>query len=89
MDLLRPSRVLIGSGKTVSGLAAAETLASLYHWISPEKILRTNHWSSELAKLVSNAILAQRISSINTISAMYEAIGADITEFSQAVDMDH
>lgn len=89
MDLLRPSRVLIGSGKTISGLAAAETLASLYHWISPEKILRTNHWSSELAKLVSNAILAQRISSINTVSAMCEAIGADITEVSQAVGMDH
>ncbi|KAF1842616.1 nucleotide sugar dehydrogenase [Cucurbitaria berberidis CBS 394.84] len=88
MDLLRPSRVLIGSGKTASGLAAAEKLASLYHWISPEKILRANHWSAELAKLASNAILAQRLSSINTIGAMCEAIGADITEVSRAVGMD-
>ncbi|KAH9208507.1 UDP-glucose/GDP-mannose dehydrogenase family, NAD binding domain-containing protein [Leptodontidium sp. 2 PMI_412] len=88
MDLLRPSRVLIGSSRTASGLAASETLASLYHWTSPEKILHTDYLSSELAKLVSNALLAQKISSINTISALCEVIGADITEVSQAVGMD-
>lgn len=90
MDLLRPSRVLIGSSRTASGHAASETLSSLYHWTSLEKILHTDYLSSGLAKLVSNALLTQRISSsINTISALCEVIGADIAEVSQAVGMDH
>ena len=57
-------------------------------WIPKEKILTTNVWSSELSKLVSNAMLAQRISSINSISALCEETGADIEEVAKAVGMD-
>lgn len=88
MDILRPSRILIGSEKTSTGLAAAKRLAALYHWVAPDKILRVTQWSSELAKLVSNAFLAQRISSMNTISAITESIGADIVEVSHAIGLD-
>ncbi|KAG4442534.1 hypothetical protein IFR05_001946 [Cadophora sp. M221] len=87
-DLLNPSRIIIGSSSTSSGCAAAATLASVYSWIPTSKIITTNTWSSELSKLVANAMLAQRISSINSISAICEKTGADITEISQSVSTD-
>ena len=58
------------------------------NWIDPDKIITTNLWSSELSKLVANAFLAQRISSINSISALCENTGADITEVSKAIGTD-
>ena len=88
-DLFKPDRVLIGGQQTPEGLAAAEKLVSVYaHWVPREQILTTNLWSSELSKLVANAFLAQRVSSINSISALCEATGADVSEISRAVGMD-
>lgn len=88
-DLEKPDRILIGSRETDRGLQAREILVSLYaHWVPREKIITSNIWSSELSKLVSNAFLAQRISSINAISALCEATEADVTEVSRAVGMD-
>src|SRR3972149_1851297 len=88
-DLLEPDRVLIGSHQTESGLKAAKELVRIYsHWVPAEKIITTNLWSSELSKLVANAFLAQRISSINSISALCEKTDADIKEVSKAVGMD-
>lgn len=88
-DLLTPSRILIGSSPTPSGLAAAAALSAVYSsWVPPSKILTVNLWSSELAKLVANAMLAQRISSINTISAICEQTGADIDDIARAIGMD-
>jgi len=88
-DLMDPSRVLIGGQQTPGGLAAIETLVSVYaHWVDREQIITTNLWSSELSKLVANAFLAQRVSSINSISALCEATGANISEISKAVGTD-
>lgn len=88
-DLENPDRVLIGCRETESGLAARETLVEIYaNWVSREKIITSNIWSSELSKIVSNAFLAQRISSINAISALCEKTDADINEVSRAVGMD-
>lgn len=88
-DLLKPDRVLIGGVQSPEGLTAAETLVSVYaNWVPREQILTTNLWSSELSKLVANAFLAQRVSSINSISALCEATGADVSEISRAVGMD-
>lgn len=88
-DLMKPDRVLIGGQQTPEGLKAAETLVSVYaHWVERANILTTNLWSSELSKLVANAFLAQRVSSINSISALCEATGADVNEISRAVGMD-
>jgi len=88
-DLENPDRILIGSQDTKSGLAARETLVEIYaNWVPREKIITSNIWSSELSKIVSNAFLAQRISSINAISALCEKTDADITEVSRAVGMD-
>ena len=84
-DLENPDRVLIG-GEVKE---AIEALAQIYSkWVNPQKILKTNLWSSELSKLTANAFLAQRISSINSISALCEETGADIEEVSKAVGMD-
>jgi UDPglucose 6-dehydrogenase len=88
-DLMKPDRVLIGGPQTPAGLEAAAVLVSIYaHWVPREQILTTNLWSSELSKLVANAFLAQRVSSINSISALCEATGADVQEISRAVGMD-
>lgn len=88
-DLEKPDRVLIGGVQSPEGLKAAETLVSVYaKWIPRKQILTTNLWSSELSKLVANAFLAQRVSSINSISALCEATGANVSEISRAVGMD-
>ena len=84
-DLENPDRVLIGGDNA----EAIDTLSQIYeNWIPKEKILRTNIWSSELAKLTANAFLAQRISSINSISAICESTGADVREVSRAIGTD-
>ncbi len=88
-DLYKSDRVLIGGDNTAGGKIAVKALTDIYaNWISKEKILTTNVWSSELAKLASNAMLAQRISSINSLSAICEKTGADINELSKAIGMD-
>jgi UDPglucose 6-dehydrogenase len=88
-DLENPDRILIGGETTAEGHAAVEALAAIYaRWIPRERILTTNLWSSELSKLVANAFLAQRISSINSISALCESTGADVEEVARAVGMD-
>ena len=84
-DLEKPDRVLIGGQDP----EAIEALAAIYgHWVAPEKILRTNLWSSELSKLTANAFLAQRISSINSIAAFCEATGANVREVARAIGAD-
>lgn len=89
-DLAEPSRVLIGSQQTPGGLRAAELLATVYsRWVPRERVLTTNLWSSELSKLVANAFLAQRISSINAVSALCEATEADVDEVARAVGTDY
>ena len=86
---MKPDRVIIGSSGTPSGKLAANTLASLYAaWIPSSQILQINAWSSELSKLVANAMLAQRISNINSISAICEATGANVEEVSKSVGLD-
>ena len=88
-DLLAPDRVLIGGDSTEEGQAAINLLVDIYaNWISRERILTTNVWSSELSKLVANAYLAQRISSINAISELCEKTEADVNEVSRAIGTD-
>lgn len=88
-DLLAPDRVLIGGERTPTGEVALRRLADVYaHWVPRDRIITTNLWSSELSKLVANAFLAQRISSINSISALCEATGADIDEVANAIGKD-
>src|SRR5574344_2570563 len=88
-DLFEPDRVLIGSHQTESGLAACKKVVDIYaNWVPRERILTTDLWSSELTKLTANAFLAQRISSINSISALCEATGADVDEVAFAIGKD-
>lgn len=88
-DMENPDRILIGGDQTPEGLLAIESLVDVYaNWIPREKILTTNTWSSELSKLVANAFLAQRISSINSISALCEKTGANVEEVARAIGFD-
>ncbi|HKC60668.1 MAG TPA: nucleotide sugar dehydrogenase [Myxococcales bacterium] len=88
-DLEQPDRVLIGSHETPAGLAARAVLVEIYaNWVPRERIVTSNVWSAELSKLASNAFLAQRVSSINSISALCERTTADVTEVSRAIGLD-
>jgi UDPglucose 6-dehydrogenase len=88
-NLENPDRVLIGSRETPSGLKARNELVEIYaNWVPKNRIITSNIWSSELSKLVANAFLAQRISSINSITALCEKTEANIIEVSRAVAMD-
>jgi UDPglucose 6-dehydrogenase len=88
-DLQTPDRVLIGGDITPSGQWAIQELVKVYaRWVPRERILTTNLWSSELSKLVSNALLAQRISSVNALSALCEVTGADVDEVTFAAGKD-
>jgi len=88
-DLSNPDRVLIGGNTNAEGVAAAGVLADIYaNWVPRDRILTTNLWSSELSKLVANAMLAQRVSSMNSISQLCEKTGADVSEVSRAIGAD-
>jgi UDPglucose 6-dehydrogenase len=88
-DLENPDRVLIGSRQTESGIKARDELVEIYaNWINKQRIITSDIWSSELSKIVSNAFLAQRISSINSISALCEKTDADINDVARAVGFD-
>ncbi|MEA2011545.1 MAG: nucleotide sugar dehydrogenase [Verrucomicrobiota bacterium] len=88
-NMENPDRVLIGGKNTEEGKNAVNELVKLYNqWVKTEKILTVELWSAELSKLVANAFLAQRISSVNAISALCEKTEANITEISRAVGMD-
>ena len=88
-DLHNADRILIGGEQSPEGIKAIDTLATVYsNWIPTERILKTNLWSSELSKLTANAFLAQRISSINAMSVLCEATGADVDEVAQAIGTD-
>jgi UDPglucose 6-dehydrogenase len=88
-DLNNPDRVLIGGERSPEGDAAVKVLADIYaRWVPRDRVITTNLWSSELSKLVANAFLAQRISSINSISALCEATGADVDEVAHAIGKD-
>jgi UDPglucose 6-dehydrogenase len=88
-DLLHPDRVLIGGDSTPEGQAAIQSLVDVYaNWVSSDRILSTNVWSSELSKLTANAFLAQRVSSINALSELCEKTGADVNEVAKAIGMD-
>ncbi|KAK3099367.1 hypothetical protein FSP39_003350 [Pinctada imbricata] len=88
-DLMFPDRVLIGGEQTPEGQEAIQSLCWIYkHWVTEERIITMNTWSSELSKLAANAFLAQRISSINAMSAICEMTGADVNEVAHAVGTD-
>jgi UDPglucose 6-dehydrogenase len=88
-DLLEPDRVLVGCMNTESGRAACDELCAIYeNWVDKSRIIRMNVWSAELSKLVANAFLAQRISSINSVSALCEKTEADVTEVARAIGLD-
>jgi len=88
-DLHQPDRVLIGGGQDEAGQAAVQALVDIYaRWVDRERIITTNVWSSELSKLTANAFLAQRVSSINAISALCEKSGADVDEIARAIGKD-
>lgn len=88
-DLLNADRVLIGSEEDEAGKIAEKALVDVYaNWIPRERIITTRVWSSELSKLTANAFLAQRVSSINAMSALCERTGADVEEVARAIGMD-
>jgi UDPglucose 6-dehydrogenase len=88
-DLEKPDRVLIGSRETPEGTKARREVVEIYaNWVAKANIIESNVWSAELSKLTANAFLAQRISSINSISALCEKTEADVDEVAYAIGTD-
>jgi UDPglucose 6-dehydrogenase len=88
-DLLKPDRVLIGAHESERGQRTLASVVDVYaHWVARDRIVTSNVWSAELSRLVANAFLAQRISSINSISALCEKTEADVREVAHAIGMD-
>ncbi len=92
-DLQNPDRVLIGGPSSDSGQAAVQEIVSVYRgkggrWVPADRILTTNVWSAELTKLAANAMLAQRVSSVNALAGLCEATGADIDEVAHVMGAD-
>jgi UDPglucose 6-dehydrogenase len=88
-NLEKPERVLVGSRDTEEGIKARKQIVEIYaNWVPRERIIESSVWSAELSKLISNAFLAQRVSSINSVSALCEKTEADIDEVAYAVGMD-
>jgi UDPglucose 6-dehydrogenase len=88
-DMEEPDRVLVGARQTPSGRKAMQAIVDIYaEWVPRERIITTNLWSSELSKLVANAFLAQRVSSINAIANLCEKTEADVAEVAHAVGTD-
>ena len=88
-DLLEPDRVLVGGPQDAEGTTAIQEIVNVYAaWVPKAKILTTNVWSAELTKLAANALLAQRVSSINAIAGLCEATGADVDEVANVVGAD-
>lgn len=88
-NLLQPDRVVVGAAATATGARAAAALVDVYAaWVPRAKILTTSWWSAELAKLAANCLLAQRISSINALSALCEQTGADVVEVARVCGQD-
>ena len=88
-DLDKPDRVLIGGAQSREGKDSIQVLVNIYaNWVPQDNILTTNLWSSELSKLVANAFLAQRVSSINSIARICERTGADVREVARAIGTD-
>jgi len=89
VDHASPERIMIGAGNSDAAKAAAESLVAIYRqWVPADKIIVSGIWSAELSKLTANAFLAQRISSINAISALCETTGADVSEVAYAIGVD-
>jgi len=93
-DLMNPDRVLIGGPDTPAGKAAVSDVVDIYRgkndcWVPRERVLTTNVWSAELTKLAANAMLAQRVSSINALAGLCEATGADVEEVARVMGADH
>ena len=93
-DLLEPDRVLIGGPTGAAGAAAVGKICDIYageggRWVPRDRILTTNVWSAELSKLAANAMLAQRVSSVNALAGLCEATGADVDEVARVMGADH
>jgi UDPglucose 6-dehydrogenase len=83
-DFLNPDRVVIGSDDQ----AAATRVAALYLGVrSP--ILITDASSAETIKYASNAFLATKLSFVNAVAAVCEAVGADVSDVMLGIGYDH
>ena len=84
-DILKPHRVLVGG----EDKDAVDAVVALYRaWVPASRIIRMDAWSAQLAKLLANAMLAQRVSSINSLTALCEKSGGDIRAVARAVGLD-
>ena len=82
-DFLHPDRVVIGGDDA----AAAERVAALYRDLDTH-ILITDAASAETIKYAANGFLAMKISFVNAVAALCEAVGADVHHVIEGIGSD-
>ena len=82
-DFLHPDRVVVGADDR----GAAENVAELYSSIETEIII-TDAASAETIKYAANGFLAMKISFVNSVAAMCEAVGADVVDVVEGIGSD-
>lgn len=83
-DFLHPDRVVVGSADR----AAAHRVADLYRSLDT-RVLVTDAASAETIKYAANGFLAMKISFVNAVAAMCEAVGADVADVVEGIGSDH
>jgi len=83
-DFLKPDRIVVGSWDD----ADAKVVAGLYESLETEIVI-TDPTSAEMIKYASNAYLASRLTFVNTLANVCEAVGADILDVVQGLGLDH
>jgi UDPglucose 6-dehydrogenase len=83
-DFLEPDRIVVGSWDE----EVANSVAELYSSLDPTVVV-TDPTSAEMIKYASNAYLASRLTFVNTLANVAEAVGADIVDVVQGIGLDH
>ena len=83
-DFMEPDRIVVGAYEK----AHADAVAGLYRSIDAP-VIRTDPTSAEMIKYASNSYLATRLTFVNTLANVAEAVGADVRDVTKGMGLDH
>lgn len=83
-DFMKPDRIVVGAYDDED----AEAIAGLYESLDAN-VVRTDPTSAEMIKYASNSYLAARLTFVNTLANVCEAVGADVIDVISGMGMDH
>ena len=90
-DFKRPDRIVVGSEDANDGARAREVMREIYRplFLNESPLLFTGRRTSELIKYAANAFLATKITFINEMADLCEAVGANVQDVSRGIGLDN